>query len=205
LFLFNSYSNLAEQIQKAGLLPRTRFIFPSADFNKDAGERAWYIPIPVQDQDTHGSLNAYEPSIDIAESLIQEQVKSGISRNRIVLGGFSQGSAITSLWAITKQKSEKDRIAGLVMIAGYVPMRGKFEELITEEARKAIKDEPLLIIHGQDDTLVAPWVMKEGVPVLEKAGFGVDWALLPNMRHNITGQAIGGLCSFLRDVFNVDK
>lgn len=171
---------------------------------KDAGERAWYMPIPVQDADAEGDLTQYEPAIDLADKLIQEQIDSGISRNRIILGGFSQGSAVTALWSITKQKEEnavRKRIAGLVMIAGYVPMRAKFDKVTVEQGTRAtIKDQPLLVIHGQEDTLIPPWVMQKGLPVLQEAGFEVNWALLPEMRHNVPGAALGALCTFLQSV-----
>lgn len=199
--LSSSYQNLADQIHKAGRLPTTRFIFPSAESNKDAGERAWYIPVPVQDSDPQGDLSSYEPAINTADELIKEQEQSGIPRSRIVLGGFSQGSAITALWSITRQKTSSDRIAGLALVAGYVPMRAQFDDLIQQANRETIKDQPMLVVHGQDDTLIQPWVMKEGIPVLEKAGFDVTWALLPDMRHNVTGHCLAGLCKFLQDMF----
>lgn len=158
--------------------------------------------MPVQDNDPQGDLSSYEASISIADDLIRQQEEAGIPRSRIVLGGFSQGSAITALWAITRQKSEYDKIAGLALVAGYVPMRAKFTDSIQEDNRKTIKDQPMLVVHGQDDTLIQPWVMKEGIPILEEAGFDVTWALLPDMRHNVTGQCLAGLCSFLSDMFS---
>jgi predicted esterase len=82
-------------------------------------------------------------------------------------------------------------------------MRARFDSLISPETREVIKDQPLLVVHGQDDTLIQPWVMKEGIPILEQAGFDVTWALLPDMRHNVTGQALAGLCSFIQDVLSM--
>lgn len=155
----------------------------------------------MQDSDPQGDLSSYEPAIDIADSLIKEQEQSGIPRSRIVLGGFSQGSAVTALWSITRQKTTSDKIAGLALVAGYVPMRAKFDNLIQDANRDHIKDQPMVVVHGQDDTLIQPWVMQEGVPILEKAGFDLSWALLPEMRHNVTGQCIAGLCKFLEDMF----
>lgn len=200
-----SYQNLADQIHKAGRLKTTRFIFPTAEFNHEAAERAWYIPVPVQDSDPTGDLSNYQPAIDIADELITEQERAGIPRSKIVLGGFSQGSAITALWSITRQATASNKVAGLALVAGYVPMRSKFDDFLKSENRETIKDQPLLVVHGQDDTLIQPWVMKEGIPVLEKAGFDVTWALLPDMRHNVTGHALAGLCSFLQDVFSTGK
>lgn len=80
-------------------------------------------------------------------------------------------------------------------------MRAQFDDLIQEANRETIRDQPMLVVHGQDDTLIQPWVMKEGIPVLEKAGFDVTWALLPDMRHNVTGHCLAGLCKFLQDMF----
>jgi phospholipase/carboxylesterase len=137
--------------------------------------------------------------LDVADKLIEEEVKKGISRSRIILGGFSQGAAITSLWGILRQKRTEDRLAGLILTAGYVPLRGRYKDLIVN--REVIKDQPLFILHGQNDTLLPLWVAMKGKPVLEEAGFEVNYVTIPGMRHDIPGPAIGYFCMFIESVF----
>jgi len=198
------FRNLAEQFQRAGKLPTTRYIFPTAPFNHEASERAWYPPVSPHFEDTSGNaddINDYLPAIATAEALIQEEVKSGIPRSRIVLGGFSQGSAVTALWALLNQRNKEEKLAGWVSFAGYVPLRGSLDRLIKSD-RELIKDQPVCVIHGDGDSLIPVWVAQKGIAKLEELGFEVNWAILPGMQHNITGQSLGMLCQFLESLLH---
>jgi len=62
--------------------------------------------------------------------LIQELIKyeidtNGIDPSRIVLGGFSQGGTMSLLTALTGEH----RLAGLVNLSGWIPMKHKFKEV----------------------------------------------------------------------------
>lgn len=181
-----------------------RFVFPTAPFNKDASERAWYPPVSPHFEDESGNaddLKDYLSAIEIAEALVKHEVDSGIPRSRIVLGGFSQGGAVTVLWALLNQRTQEEKLAGLVSFASYVPMRGTLDQILKSD-KAVIKDQPIVVIHGQEDTLIPLWVAQKGIAKLEKLGFEVNWAALPGMRHNTTGQSLGMLCQFLESVFN---
>lgn len=200
IFLAAGYQNLAEQIHKAGKLQTTRFIYPTAPYSHNEGERAWYpLKTGHMDEDVHGDLEDYMPAVKTADDLIAEQESAGISRSRIFLGGFSQGSAVTHLWSILKQEKSTKRIAGLLSVAGYMPMRGKFKELAQSDA-KVIRNQPFVVIHGQQDTMLPLWVAQKGIPILEDLGFEVNWAVIPDMRHDIPGKALGMVCQFIESV-----
>ena len=53
--------------------------------------------------------------------LITAEVDAGIPANRIVLGGFSQGAAMTLLTGLTTER----RLAGLAVLSGWLPLRNK--------------------------------------------------------------------------------
>ena len=125
----------------------------------------------------------------------------GIPRSRIVLGGFSQGSAITILWGLLNQRNEENKLAALAMVAGYVPLRGSLERLIKSD-KQAIKDQPIVVIHGQDDSLIPMWVAQKGIKLLEELGFEVNWAAVKGLGHSTNGEALGMLCQFLESVLN---
>lgn len=78
-------------------------------------------------------------------------------------------------------------------------MRGSIDRLIKSD-KSVIKDQPIVVIHGQEDTLIPLWVAQNGITKLEELGFEVNWAALPGMRHNTTGQSLGMLCQFLESV-----
>lgn len=70
-----------------------------------------------------------EVEADILESakaiddLIDAEIERGTPADRIVLGGFSQGAAMTLLTGFTTQHP----IAGLIVLSGRLPMRDKFK------------------------------------------------------------------------------
>lgn len=63
--------------------------------------------------------------------LIKHEVETnGIDPSRIVLGGFSQGGTMTLLTGLTSQY----RLAGLVVLSGWLPLKNKFKEVCAPPA-----------------------------------------------------------------------
>lgn len=57
--------------------------------------------------------------------LIEKEVSAGIPPERIVLGGFSQGAAMTLLTGLTNER----RLGGLAVLSGKLPLKGKFKSV----------------------------------------------------------------------------
>jgi predicted esterase len=55
--------------------------------------------------------------------LITAEVDAGIDASRIVLGGFSQGGAMSLLTGLTSER----KLAGLAVLSGFLPLRHKFK------------------------------------------------------------------------------
>jgi predicted esterase len=53
--------------------------------------------------------------------LVTAEIESGIPAERIVLGGFSQGGAMTLLTGLTTER----KLGGLVVMSGYLPLSTK--------------------------------------------------------------------------------
>ena len=60
------------------------------------------------------------------EAIITSEISSGLSSDRIVLGGFSQGSAMALLTGLTRKG---DNLAGIIALSGWLVMREKFQEV----------------------------------------------------------------------------
>ena len=56
-------------------------------------------------------------------SLISDEVDSGIPSDRVVLGGFSQGAAMSLLTGLTSER----KLGGIVSLSGWIPLRQKFK------------------------------------------------------------------------------
>ena len=66
-------------------------------------------------------------TVRAVRELINLENASGIPNSRIVLGGFSQGAAMTLLAGLTGDSERK--LAGLAPLSGALPLRYKFNEV----------------------------------------------------------------------------
>lgn len=62
-------------------------------------------------------------SARLINQLITTEVESGTDPSRIVLGGFSQGAAMSLLTGLTGER----KLAGVAVLSGWLPLRQKFK------------------------------------------------------------------------------
>ena len=55
--------------------------------------------------------------------LITAETDAGLDASRIVLGGFSQGGAMSLLTGLTSER----KLAGLAVLSGFLPLHHKFK------------------------------------------------------------------------------
>lgn len=212
--------DIAHQFHAASKLPHLTWVFPNAPWNHEAMANAWYTPtsfspIPVG-RSTQASIDAEEEdeaefqeegieeiltSVEYICSLIDEEIKKGVKLRRIVIGGFSQGCAISLVTGIASRYEGK--IGGVVALSGYLP-RGK---KIMEGRRKYMKQEngkgmEIFLAHGTKDVLVPRRVYRDtkarvsrtvGEEVLECREY-------EGMSHVCTGAEFRDVCAFLEKI-----
>ena len=61
-------------------------------------------------------------SITLIQGLIQDEIESGVDPSHIVLGGFSQGAAMSLLAGLTSDYM----LAGIACLSGWLPLQHKF-------------------------------------------------------------------------------
>ncbi|KAM7175891.1 acyl-protein thioesterase 1 isoform 4-T5 [Macrochelys suwanniensis] len=79
--------------------------------------------------------------------LIDQEVKNGIPSNRIILGGFSQGGALSLYTTLTTHQ----KLAGVLALSCWLPLRTSFPQGAISGVNKDI---PVLQCHGDCDPLV---------------------------------------------------
>ena len=67
------------------------------------------------------------------QSLIEGEEKLGISRDRIIVGGFSQGGALALYSTLT---SSKPNVAGVIALSSWLPLHKTFPGVSTIVARQ---------------------------------------------------------------------
>ena len=83
----------------------------------------------------------------LAGILQTEHETTGLPYSRMVLAGFSQGGAL-SLYTGMQLPSSSQKLAGIVVLSGYLPQQSKFQ--ITP----GLEDTPILHCHGTQDPVV---------------------------------------------------
>uniref|UniRef100_G1NEM1 Acyl-protein thioesterase 1 n=2 Tax=Meleagris gallopavo TaxID=9103 RepID=G1NEM1_MELGA len=130
--------------------PHVKYICPHAPFmpvtlNMNMAMPSWFDIIglsPDSQEDEVGIKKAAEN----VKALIDQEVKNGIPSNRIILGGFSQGGALSLYTALTTHQ----KLAGVVALSCWLPLRSSF----VQGAVGVNKEIPVLQCHGDCDPLV---------------------------------------------------
>lgn len=124
------------------------------------------------------------------QSLISEQIKDGIPARRIILGGFSQGGAVSLFSGLTFT----ERLGGVFGLSCYQLADAKFNSLREETGNKR---PPVFMGHGQIDPLVRCAWGKQTAEGLRKKGFEVNWNEYPGLEHSAAPEEIDQLGSWI--------
>lgn len=96
-------------------------------------------------------------------------MKKGIKSDRIVLGGFSQGGAMSLFTGLTSDV----KIGGIFGLSCYVVLGDKFKEFIPKEFPN--KDTPVFMGHGDVDSIVKYEYGVQSADALKAMGVSVDF------------------------------
>ena len=88
----------------------------------------------------------------------------GTPAERILLGGFSQGGAMTYYAGLTYPKT----LGGLFVLSGFLPLRSEFPGIINA----ANKHTPVFVAHGTQDPLLPHTLGRMSADIVAGAGGG---------------------------------
>jgi predicted esterase len=106
--------------------------------------------------------------------LISEEIQNGIPANRIILGGFSQGGAMSLHAGLTCPQ----KLAGIFGLSCYLLLQDKFKSLV-EASGDANKKTPIFMGHGEIDPVVPYKHGKATGEELKQMGYDVDFHTYP--------------------------
>jgi len=179
-------------------LPRglaVRFLFPHAPkipvtLNNGFVMPAWY-DFHEGDLDSRADLPGVQRSQAQVEALIARERSRGLSSNRIVLAGFSQGGAI----ALYAGLRHAERLAAIVALSTYLIAPAS----VATDASAANRDVPIFMAHGTQDPVVQFRWAEASRNALAAAGFRVEWHTYP-MPHSAVPEEIVAIGAFLARV-----
>lgn len=106
-------------------------------------------------------------------SLIQSEIDSGIPADRIVLGGFSQGGALSMFSGLTAPF----KLAGIVALSSYLLLSLKFAQLVPKPEYN--KETPIWMGHGDRDNVVNFQLGKRSYDMLKEMGYNATFKVYP--------------------------
>lgn len=187
VILLHGYgSNGADLI---GLVPHWQHAFPDTLFMSPNAPQAlpgmsdayqWW---PITNMDAQARVNGAREAAPVVNGFIDQQLaKYGLSEDRLALVGFSQGT----MMALQVGLRRSPQVAGIL---GYSGM------LVDEMGLDAAKvNPPILLVHGDADTMVPVTALHHAGATLQKLGFEVGGHVSPGLGHSIDldGLQMGG-------------
>lgn len=179
-------------------LPSVKFILPTAPKNPvtlNGGMRmtSWYDIVSLDKSDvSKEAFVGIDESRKTVQAFIEEEIKNGIAPEKIVLGGFSQGGAVTIYTAFQQHHV----LGGALVLSSYVPFYHEFAKRITEEGKKT----PLFMAHGDEDPLIRLEYSKESFEILKKSGVQGSYKVYEGMAHSANYEEINDVTAWLTKI-----
>ena len=185
----------ADEIDLSSIGP-VRWLLPRAPVrpvtvNNGYRMRAWYdiFDFGAQVQHPREDEAGLRDSFAAVHALIAREIARGIPARRIVLGGFSQGCAVT----LGAGLRYPERLAGLVGMSGYLPIA----TTTAAERHDANALTPIFLAHGRRDPVIGIERAAASRDALQTMGYDVEWHEYP-MEHSVSAEEVADLQRFLR-------
>lgn len=203
--------DVADQFQNNEKLPYMHWIIPNAKENRDTMSQAWYLPSgfarypdrpELEDEEDEKGLME---TVAYLESLIDACGNKGIPPERVVLGGFSQGCAVSLLLDLVSAKYA-GKLAGVIGLMGYLPLARKkrLQDLRAHAGLPVAHGEvPIFLARGAKDQLVPRRIWQEMLQGLQEIGANdgaVEAHEYEDLGHGLNGRLLMDMCIFLERI-----
>ncbi|KAI9933881.1 hypothetical protein ASPWEDRAFT_168156 [Aspergillus wentii DTO 134E9] len=194
---------LAQNWRRRGLFDEVQFIFPNAPMipitvNFGMSMPGWYDLAKLGSDLTFEEMlrNQDEPGIlrsrEYFNGLIKEQIDQGIKPSRIILGGFSQGGAMSVFAGLTG----KEKLGGVFGLSCYLLLSDRIKNYIPEDFPN--KNTPFFLAHGLDDEVVKYEFGDLSAKEIKKLGAeDVEFRSYDDLGHSADPTEIDDLARFL--------
>ncbi|GMM34389.1 palmitoyl-(protein) hydrolase [Saccharomycopsis crataegensis] len=195
-----SFADIAISLHKLDQYKHIKFVFPNAPVKPISFQGGYKMPAwfdiyelgarPDTKQDVSGFLYACE---ELVNGFIKQEVDAGIPSNRVVIGGFSQGAAISlSTTAITNYP-----LAGTVVLSGFCGIPNDIQKKVTE----VNKNTPILQFHGTADPVIPYSIGKRTYEFFKNLGFSkLNFTSYEGMPHTTCAPEMQTVFQFLAEV-----
>jgi len=131
-------------------------------------------------------------SSDSVKAIIENEIKEGIQASRIVVGGFSQGAAVSLHTFMTYNQ----KLAGCIGLSGFLPLHEKFPQICKDYN----KDTKIFLGHGTEDFVVSYKIGQMTKTFLDKFYGNVKFHSYSNMGHSSCVKELKDVNDYLKAV-----
>lgn len=198
----SGWSFLADFLQRDPAFSRTRFVFPNAPSipvtaNGGMMMPAWFDILEWTLSPTKADTEGVFKSLDVIKRCVQEQIDSGINPENIIVGGFSQGAAISLAATMTLPV----KIGGFVSLSGFICTS---KDAFNRSSSKNLTT-PVFHGHGDQDPIVP---VKNGQLARDfyTKGCGLanyTFKTYPRLEHSTSPEEMVDLIAFIKKVFKL--
>jgi len=190
----NDFVPIVKELDLEGC-PAIRFVFPHAPMlevtiNGGRMMPAWYDISASEFGRDDDEKSVRDSQIDI-NALIGCEKERGIAADKILIGGFSQGCAMTFQTGLRYP----EKLGGLLCLSGYLPLEDSF----VAERSEANKNIPIYYGHGSEDQVIPITRAQQTLALLQKQGYNVEWHEY-DMPHSVCREEIEDISNFLKRV-----
>ncbi|XP_025109722.1 acyl-protein thioesterase 1-like isoform X3 [Pomacea canaliculata] len=181
----------------------------------NAGMRmpSWFDIIGL-DSSSPQDVEGIKEASEMLQGLIENEVKIGIPRNRIFIGGFSQGGAVALYTAFAVNKP----IGGVIALSTWMPLhrtlakrtgssclccRTKTKYLLVFKEPKYNRDVPVLQCHGTLDPLVRFSWGQETSTFIRSFNPNLTFKAYDNMMHSSCPEEMQDVKVFPGEAFRI--
>lgn len=187
-------------------LPNTRVVLPNAPVQPvtaNGGMRmpSWYdiysfarsTPLNHR-EDTVGIHKSSEALNTLLHSEVKLLQQSGRQSTDLILGGFSQGGAMSIYGGLRFEQ----RLGGIVGLSCYLLLRDEYPAALSEHGKQV----PLYMYHGQSDATVPYEIGRLSYEKLKECGVAVTFDSEKGLAHSVSEDELGKVFGFLVARFN---
>lgn len=180
-----------------------RFVFPEAPVSLapmgyGAGRAWWMLDLEAMERRARGEdvpdrsgevPDGLGPAHAQLDAMMADlQTRMGVGPERIVLGGFSQGSMLACDWALQAGVP----LAGLALLSSTLIARDRWAA-----GMASLASTPVLQTHGSEDPLLPLSAAETLRDLLREAGVDVEWLEFRG-GHELPGDVLSALAAFIR-------
>jgi phospholipase/carboxylesterase len=172
---------------------RMRFVFPHApsipvSINNGYVMPAWYDILEMNVERRVDEVQLVR-SAQAVHALIEREIERGVSSQRIILAGFSQGGAVILHAALTCRHP----LAGAVCLSSYFPTADSIAPTAVNAAL------PILVCHGTHDPVVSIALGQRAETALRELGHPVRYLTYP-IEHSLCLEEIHAISAWFQAV-----